>query len=349
MKRTLSILALVGFAAACTPKIPTPETAAVAAKAPVQLAIWSNYLAPETLADFERKTGYKVEVSNYSSNEEMLAKLQAGGTGYDVILPSDYIVTAMKGLNLLLPLDKAKLPNLKHLNPKVLSQSYDPENTHSVPYDIGTTGIAVRSDKVKGKIEGWKDLFESKELAGKFTMLDDAREAMGAALKRNGASLNSADAAAIAQARSTLQQAKKSIKAFNSETLAALVDGSISAAQAYSSDALQARAKTGGKVDFIFPKEGFTVWVDNLAIPKGAKNLDGAHALIDFLLGDEIGAKTAQVIFVTPANVEAFKRLAPGTVPSDSLFGLPGAEMMKDLGQSARLYDDAFTKVKVGR
>ena len=188
-------VAILIIGSACTKKGAEAPTAAQSGAATgskvVNLAIWSNYIKPEVLTEFEKRTGIKVQVSNYSSNEELLAKLQAGASGYDVVVPSDYMVFAMSKLGLLKELDFTQLPNFKSIDPKYLKKQFDPANKYSIPYDWGTTGIAVNRTLYKGKIAGWKDLFNNADLAGKVTLLDDVRETIGAALKAQGLSLNS--------------------------------------------------------------------------------------------------------------------------------------------------------------
>src|SRR5262249_5007931 len=148
---------------ACTKKEASSggESAAPAGNRVVNLAIWSNYVSPEMLAEFEKSSGIKVRISNYSSNEELLAKLQAGASGYDVAVPSDYMVFAMVKLGLLEPLDYAQLGNSKSLDAKFMKKAFDPENKFSVPYDWGTTGIAVNRDLYKGELKSWKQLFSN--------------------------------------------------------------------------------------------------------------------------------------------------------------------------------------------
>ncbi len=316
----------------------------------VNLAIWSNYVAPETLELFKKETGITVAVTNYSSNEELLAKLQAGATGYDVAVPSDYMVFAMAKLGLLTELDPAKIPNAKSLDPRYLKREYDATNRYSLPYDWGTTGIAVNRELYKGPIKGWKDLLTRPELAGKFSLLDDPRETIGAAMKALGFSLNSSNPAELAKAKALLLAAKKRVKAFTSETLAGLTSGEFAVSHAYSSDALQARRATKGKVEFVIPEEGGTVWIDNLVIPKGAKNVEEAHRLVNFLLNPEITLKTVTAILVAPANQEAAKLLSADLKADAMLFPsektLSRSELLKDLGEGSSLYDRLWTEIK---
>jgi len=323
------------------------------AKKEVNLAIWSNYVTEDMLARFTAQTGYKVMISNYSSNEELLAKLQAGAGGIDVAVPSDYMVFAMIQMGLLQPLNHAQIPNVADLDKKLLAKGFDPENKFSLPFDWGTTGIAVHRDLFKGEVKGWKDLFASTELSGKFTLLDDVRETFGAALKSNGLSLNATDSNEIKKAQGTLESIRKNVKAFTSETLAGLSAGEMAAAHAYSSDALQARKHTNGKVDYLIPQEGCTWWIDTFVIPKGAQNVEGAYALINFLLGAEIGAERTQKIFAAPANLKSIALLPADLQKNTGLFPtesqLATCETMKDIGESLAAYDRAWTMVKVSK
>jgi spermidine/putrescine transport system substrate-binding protein len=318
----------------------------------VNLAIWSNFISQEALEDFKAKTGITVNVTNYSSNEELLAKLQAGATGFDVAVPSDYMVFAMAQLGLLEKIDPAKTPNRAGLDPLYLNKAFDPSNEHSLPFDWGTTGIAVHRDRFKGEIKSWKQLFETPELAGKFTLLDDAREVLGAALKSMGKSLNTTSASDIEQAKALLKKIKPRVKSFTSEPLVGLKEGEIAVAQAFSSDALQARRDTQGKIDYIIPEEGATLWIDCLVIPKGAPHVEEAHALVNYLLDSKTDLERVKKILVGSAHrgsaeaLSAEVRAIPGLFPSESIRSK--LEVMNDLGDAIGLYDRAWTEVKAG-
>lgn len=345
---------LLLLSGACTPKPEPAPGSGAPSKKTIHLAIWSNYLAPETLAEFQARTGHQVRVSHFSSNEELLAKLQAGATGYDVIVPSDYMVFAMGKLGLLRKLDGARIPNAGKLDPRYLKRSFDPKNEYSVPYDVGTTGIAINRTLFKGRLQGWKDLYSSAELSGKFSLLDDARETLGTALKAQGFSLNTRDPEQLRKAKALLVRNRSRIKSFNSETLAALTQGEVAVAHAYVSDALQARKATGGKIEYVLPEEGGTFYIDNLSIPASAGNPDEAHALIDFLLEPKVGAATTLSVFVAPASQGALALLPPGFREENrALF--PGEaqlskfELLEDLGDDAQLWDRLWTEIKAER
>jgi spermidine/putrescine transport system substrate-binding protein len=316
----------------------------------VNLAIWSNYIKPETLAIFEKRSGMKVQVSNYSSNEELLAKLQAGASGYDVVVPSDYMVFAMSKLGLLRELDMAQIPNFKSIDPKFLKKQFDPTNKYSVPYDWGTTGIAINRSLYKGKITGWKDLFGNADLAGKVTLLDDVRETVGAALKSLGFSLNTKNPDELKKAKDLLFKIRPRVKAFTSEPMMPLVNGETAVAHAYMSDALQARRQTGGKIEYIIPEEGATLWIDNLVIPTGAQNVKEAQALINFLLEPEIAVQTTLAVLVAPTNKDAYTLLPQDMQNNPVLFPrgpvVQKLEMLEDLGDALAQWDRIWTEVK---
>ncbi len=316
----------------------------------VNLAIWSNYIPQELIREFEQKQGVQIRVSNYSSNEELMAKLQTGASEYDVIVPSDYMVFAMIQLGLLKELDYALLKNTKSLDPRFLKKSYDPENQYSLPYDWGTTGIAIDHSQYPGMIQTWKELFEKPDLAGKISLLDDSREVIGAALKSLGYSLNSADPVQLNQAKELLFKSKTRVKAFTSEPLTPLLSREIAVAQIFMSDALQARAMRGGDIEYLVPKEGGTLWIDHLAIPKNAKHLKEAYLLVDFLLEPKSNAETVKRVWVGPANRDA-AQLLPSELRRNFLLFPPSAffsrcEMIQDLGPALAVWDRLWTEFK---
>ncbi len=354
---TLVVLFLASFVTLhCTQQSKQPSSTDNLAAQPapqsrvVNLAIWSNYLAPDLFTQFEKKTGIKIQLSNYSSNEELLAKLQAGASGYDVAVPSDYMIFVMAKLGLLQDLDFSQLPNSKSLDPNFLKKPYDPQNQYSVPYNWGTTGIAINRTLYSGEVKGWKDLFEKPDLAGKFSLLDDAREVLGAALKAQGYSLNSKNPSELMKAKDLLLKARSRIKAFTSEPKMPLINGEIAVTHVYMSDALQARRTTGGKIDYLVPEEGGTLWIDNLVIPKGARNIKEAHEFINFLIEAKSNVSTVTNILVAPANKLAFALLPKELQNDRMLFPTPATlakcEMIQDLGESLVVWDRIWTEIK---
>ncbi|MES2963919.1 MAG: spermidine/putrescine ABC transporter substrate-binding protein [Bdellovibrionota bacterium] len=349
--------ALVVTLSGCTKKdeasAPTADPAAAAKAAgpqEVNLAIWANYLSPEMQERFTKETGIKLKISNFSSNEELLAKIQAGASGYDVAVPSDYMVGVLAKLNLLQALNTEKVPNRGDLDPAFMKQGFDPENKFSLPYAWTTAGLAVNTELYKGNVKGWKDLFAKKDLAGKVSLLDDVREVTAAALKANGYSVNTIDPKELAKAEATLKDARKKVKMYSSDTIDALVNKEVAVAHTYSSDALQAAVKSGGKIVYVIPEEGGTRAIDNLVILKSAKNVEAAHKLVNFLLSHD-----ANLAFVTtimggsvlkstkealPANLQSNPALFPSAAVLSKLEGI------QDVGDATKLYDRLWTEVK---
>lgn len=345
--KNLSTAALVALAAtsllSCTSK--NEQKAKV-----VNLAIWGNYLSEELQKKFSETTGIKINISNYSSNEELLAKVQSGSTGIDLAVPSDYMVEIMAKMGVIETLDKSQIPNFEQLSPDWKGKAYDPENKYSVPYAWSTTGIAINRDLFKGTIKGWKDLFNNPELAGKVSLLDDVREVTGAALKSLNLSLNTKNSDDLKKAEKVLLDMKPRLKMFRSDTSEALLNKEVAVAQSYSTDALQAAAKSHGKIEYVIPEEGSSLAIDNIVILKGAKNLAEAHQLINFMLSPEVNQKFVQTVFGGPVLKSTRENLPkelqnnPALFPQASL--LKNMEGIRDLGDATALYDSVWTKIK---
>lgn len=342
------VLGLIGFAllaSSCTKKSDSPT-----GKRTVNLAIWGNYLDPEQQKMFTEQTGIQINVTNYSSNEELLAKLQAGATGFDVAVPSDYMVSILKKMSLLEKLDLAQVPNRSEIDPDFLNQAYDPANEFSIPYAWTMTGISVHRELYKGKLEGWKDFFTQPELNGKISFLDDAREAIGAALKSEGLSYNTIDPGEIKKGKDALLKARSRVKMFRSDMVDALVNKEVAAGQTYSVDANQAWRKSNGKVEFVIPSEGSTSAIDNMVIPKGAKHVREAHALINFLLQPKVNSIFVQKIMAGPV-LKGTRALLPEDLKSNKALFPPKnimakMEKIRDVETATRLYDEAWTEIK---
>jgi len=347
MSRILvSLLSLI-LLASCTKK---SQEATKAPDAELNLAIWGNYLSPELQEKFTKETGIKINISNYSSNEELLAKVQTGGAGVDVAVPSDYMVEIMTKMNLLEALNSDQITNKKLINPMFLKQSYDPENKYSMPYIWTTAGIAVNREIYKGPVKSWKDLLDNPALKGKFALLDDVRETTGAALKMLGYSVNTTNPEELKKAKEVLLKTKKNVKMFTSDTIDILSNKEVVAAHTYSSDALQAAAKEPGKFEYIIPEEGATWAIDNLVIIKGAKHIDAAHKLINFLLDQESELNKVKTILGGPVLKDTQSKLPRDLQNNKAIFPTPAVmgklERIKDLGEQGKAYEDIWTAVK---
>lgn len=352
---TFAITALT-FSAACTKQAPSAETAAqnVQSAMPqtkdLNLAIWGNYISSDLVKKFEAETGIKIHMTHYSSNEELLAKIQMGSSGIDMAVPSDYMVEIMTKMGLLEKIDKALIPNMNLLDPQLLGQDFDKQNEYSIPYIWTTAGIAYNKALLKTSITSWKDFFEQPELKGKSAVLDDVREVMAAAHKLNGYSVNSLQKDEIQKSKDVLIKAKAQFKMFASDTIDILTNKEVVAAQAYSSDALQAAAKSKGQIEFIIPSEGGTRAIDNMVFLKGAKNLWAAHKLANFLLTEEADRNRVQTIFGGPVLAKTKNSLPAELQNNKALF--PSSETMKklealkDLAEGNQAYEDTWTEIK---
>lgn len=316
----------------------------------LNLTIWANYLTPEQQKKFTDKTGIKLNVSNFSSNEELLAKLQSGASGIDVAIPSDYMVQILSKVELLEPIKKDLIPNAKDVSADFLRQQFDPENHYSLPYAWSTAGIAFHRDLFKGQINSWKELFESKEVDGKYSLLDDAREVLGAGLKSLGLSLNTTNKSELLKAKDVIQKASKRVKMFRSETVDALVNKEVALAQAYSTDANQASAKSNGKIVFLIPSDGGSFSIDNMVIVKGSPHMAEAHEFINFILSIDNNVEFVKSILAGPVLSKTRSLLPKELQENRALFPpkevLAKLEKIQDLGEFTQEYDKAWTEIK---
>lgn len=310
---------------------------------------WVNYMKPEVLDKFQQEYGVKIVLDTYDSNEALLAKLQAGATGYDVIVPSDYMVTIMGKSDLLEPLDKSLLPNIANMDPNNLKPYYDPDNTYSVPWKWGTSGFAYDSDKVSPAPDSWAVMFDEK-YKGEISMLNDVREVPAAAAHLLGFSENTTDEGELAKIKEKLLQQKPLVKAYTSDTNRDLLaSGETVLAQIYTNDGIKV-AEVKPSIKYVIPKEGCTIWQDNLAIPKSAPNKYTAHVFLNFLMRADIEAENATFIKAATPNKAARAKLPPEIANNKGIY--PDDETMKklewihDLGDKLELYDRMWTEIK---
>ena len=291
----------------------------------LNLYIWSDYLAPTTLSDFEKQTGIKVHVAYYDSNETLETKLLAGSSGFDVVVPTASYFERQIKAGVYLPLDKAKLPNLKNMDPDLMARvaAHDPGNAHGVIYLWGTNGIGYNEKMVKAlmpdaPLDSWSLVFDP-AIAAKvakcgISVLDSPAEMMRAVFNYLGKDPNTQNAQDLAQAAEVLKKIRPYIRNINSsEYIEALANGDLCIAVGYNGDVMQARdrardANKGIDIKYSIPKEGTIVWFDNLAIPKDAPNKESAYAFVNYLM-------TPQVI----ADISNFKRYANANLASQPL------------------------------
>lgn len=305
---------------------------------------WSDYIAEDTVALFEKETGIKVTYATYESNEEMMAKLQVGAGGYDIVVPTGYIVTVLAAQNLLAPLSKKYLTNWANVAPLFLDPEYDKGNKFGVPWQWGTTGIAYRTDKVDPAPDSWA-VFLDKKYKGKMTQMDDLRDVVGSWLKFRGKSLNSVDPADLAAAKADAIAAKANLKAYLSAPVKGqLVAGDVWIAQLWNGDTAQAKVEQPA-IGYVLPKEGAGIWTDSLVIPASAPHKRAAHEFMNFVLRPDIGAGISNFTgYGTPNN--AAMALLTTPVPYPSPDELKRLEYQKDLGTANEAWDQLWTEIK---
>ncbi len=309
---------------------------------------WANYVGDEIRAGFENEFGVRVIVDVFASNEDLLAKLMSGASGYDVIMPSDYMVAIMIKEKLLAALDLSTIPNYQNISARFLGRDFDPENRYSIPYTWGTAGIGYDSSVVNPPPDSLSILWD-KRYSGKFSMLDDQRETIGVALKLLGHSVNSTDLNALKAAKAKLIEQKPLVKQYKNEADEILGSGDVVMAHCWSGDAFRAAARRPN-IKYVIPKEGATQFIDTVCIPASAPHKAIAAQFINYLLRPEINAKVTEFTkygTCVPAArnyLPETVRNNPGIYPSEDV--LNKLESIRDLGEFTRNYDRAWTELK---
>src|SRR5690606_1897099 len=310
---------------------------------------WSDYIDPSVIADFEKEYGIRVIYNVFSNNEELHARLRAGATGYDVIFPSDYMVEVLIEEELLQPIPHEAIPNLAHIDERFLDLPFDPGNRYSVPYLWGSTGIGVNTRYVKEPVTSWAILWDPK-YRGRISMLNDPREVFGVALKRLGKSINTKDLADFEAAKELLVQQKPLVLTYDSDNVEHLLaSGEVWLAHGYSGDVLMA-ADEDPAIVYVVPEEGGVLWMDTMAIPKGARNVEGALKFINFMLRPDISARNSEAVRYPSPNKAARDYTSPEILNNPMIYPpqevMDNMEWLEDLGELAPAVDRLWTEVK---
>jgi spermidine/putrescine transport system substrate-binding protein len=312
---------------------------------------WNDYIDPGIIDDFEAEFGVRVVEDFYPSNEEMLARVVAGGAQYDVIVPSDYMIEIMLEDDLLLPLTRAAIPNIVNVDDEFADPPYDPGLQHSVPYLWGTTGLGVNVELLGDVEPSWALVFDPEvagRLPGRILLLDDVRETMGAALRWLGHSPNTTDEDELVAAAEVIATARAWTAAYNSDLYAdLLVSGEVVVSLGYSGNFLEA-FDGDERFAYLVPKEGATLWTDNLAILATAPHPCTAHTFLDFILRPEEGARLTNYISYPSPNALAGPFIDPDILADPAVYPdaatLERLEFLRDTGDTEILYTDLFTR-----
>ena len=317
----------------------------------INIFVWTEYVSDAAIEAFEKDTGIKVNLSTYSSNEDLLAKLKSESEGtYDVILPSDYAVEYLIAQDKLEALDKDKLTNLSNIDDTYLDESYDPGNVYSVPYEGGVACIAVNTAKVDKEITSYGDLFDS-SLAGQLVVLDDYRAVIGMTERSMGLSMNETDPDTLATVEEKLLTLKDNVKLYDSDSpKSALISGDCTVGMVWSAEAALAMDENPD-IQIVYPSEGAYVFLDNWAIPKGAKNYDGAMEFINYMLSAEAAKMNIEDFPYLCPNKEGLELMGDDyvnneakNVPSEVI---ANGEFVSYLDtDTLAIYDEMWTKLK---
>ena len=316
--------------------------------------IYSEYINPGLLKEFEKKTGYTIKLELYEAQEEMLVKLQTAGTKkYDVIIASDVVIQQMIQAGLIAPIDTSKIPNRVNVAPQFLGQSYDPTNAYSLPYLWGTTGILFRGEQIHPDSASYSMLFDAKNTKGNFSLLNESRSMLSMALQAIGYDANSVKQEEINKAVDYILQAKKDphFAGFDGSVAGKnkVISGENWAAIVFNGEA-QAAINKDSTLQFVIPKEGSFMWVDAMLISSNASNVEGAYAFMNYILDAEVGAKLAKYInYATPnkASLEVIdEKFKSNRVINPNEQEIKRMELLQDLGESAKFYDEAWIIAK---
>lgn len=286
-KKWLSVLLSMSMVAAMLTGCGGGTGSAKAENGELNIFVWTEYVPESVIDKFEEETGIKVNMSTYSSNEDMLSKVKSETAGaYDIVQPSDYMVAQMIAQDMLAELDFEKLPNFSNIGESYKDPSYDPGNVYSVPYLGGAGAIAVNTSKIDMEIDSYDDLFDP-QLAGQLVVLDDFRAIIGMTAKSMGYSFNETDPAVLAEVSDKLMKLKDNVVLYDSDSpKSALIAGDCNAGMIWSAEVAMAMDENPD-IEVIYPEEGPYLFFDNWCVTKESPNYDNAMTFINFMMEPE--------------------------------------------------------------
>ena len=334
------LVAALALTCGCAEKKPT-----------LHVYTWSDYVKPELVQRFESEHNCKVVIDTYASNEEMYAKLKAGATGYDLLFPSSYMVKIMHDQGMLRELDPARLPNRKNVDSAYLEMAFDRDMAYSVPYTVTITCLGHLGSKVADFQPSWS-MFDRADLKGRTTLLNDHRETIGAALKFLGHSLNTTVDAELAAAKDVVLRWKKNVAKFENEQYkTGLASGEFLLTHGYSGDLMLVQSENDD-IRIAVPEEGSALSFDDMVVPADARQVDLAHAFIDFILDPQVAAELTEYIYFLCPNAASYPFLSDEIRGDPILFPPPEVveklEMIADLGENNAKYAKIWDAIKAG-
>ena len=289
---------------------------------------WGEYIDMSVLEDFEAETGIKVNYQTFESNEALYGKLAGGAGGYDVIIPSDYMIGQLIEEDMLEPLNFDNIPNFADIDPNLKNPEYDPENLYSVPYMWGLLGVIYNSayiDPAEKDVETW-DILWDEELSGDILMFNNSRDAIGIALKKLGYSYNTEDPAQVKEATNLLVEQKPLVQSYVMDEIFDKLEGENALIGAYYYGDFLTMQENNPDLAFALPREGTNLYVDAMCIPKGAENKENAEKFINFMCSTEAGLKNCEEIWYSSPLLSVREELDPETAndpyayPTDDVY-----------------------------
>jgi spermidine/putrescine transport system substrate-binding protein len=342
LHRLLLAATLLALAAGCTR---TPGGT-------VTVYMWSEYIDPELVGRFQKETGARLVLDTYENTETMMSKVASASNQYDVVVMSDHAVRTLIAQGIVGPLDSAKVPNARNVAPRFRNPGYDPEGTHSLPYQWGTMGLVYRTDKIPDFEPSWGVLFDPSRQPGPIVLLDSMRDLIGAALFYGGASPNTRSEDDLELAGRTLLAARtpRLLGFYGSpDSVGKVLSGDAWVGMAYNGDAV---ARLDENTEFVVPVEGTIIWVDAMTVPTQAPNREGAHRFLDFILTPDVGAALSNYLaYATPneaslPQIDEEIRADPRVYPPQ--MQIERMQLLEDIGAATQLYDQIWTRLKAG-
>jgi len=313
---------------------------------------WGDYIDESVLQDFEKEYGIKVNYDMFATNEDMYVKMKSGGSSYDVIFPSDYMIARLIKEDMLHKIDMSKITNYEHIGDDFKNLGYDPNNEYSVPYMWGTVGILYNKTMVDEPVDSWNILWDEKYAKNLF-MLDSQRDSIAVALKKLGYSLNTRNDAELEAAKQELIKQGPLVLAYvGDEVKDKMISGEAAMAVVWSGDAIYMRWENED-LEYAIPKEGTNLWFDAMAIPKSSKNKEEAELFINFMTDPEIALRNTEYIGYSTPNVTAMQMLDeevrndPAAYPDMS--SLENSEVFEDLSDIISIYNRIWDEIKAAQ
>ncbi len=348
MKRLLTavaaVLLILLVAAGCT--------GGAKQKAVVNVYNWGEYIDESIFADFEKEAGIKVNYTTYSSNETMYSVLKTGGSNYDVIIPSDYMISRLISEGMLEKIDFSNIPNYSLIDDAYKNLDYDPNGEYSVAYMSGTIGIIYNTAIISDEITSWDALFDSK-YAGQILMFDNSRDAMAIALLDLGYDVNTTSADELNAAYELLEQQKPFVQAYVMDQIFDKLESGEAAIGPYYAGDYLTMVENNPALRFVVPEEGTNQFVDAMCIPKGAANKKNAELFINFMCSTDAAVKNTDMIWYTTANGEAAQQYAETLDAESAAIMFPSREILAKSQiyinlppETLKLYDELWIKLK---